>query len=85
MLTEMTRFATGAIVRACESLCEACGQPAEVKTENHGIGSYEYWGTMYVDNQWVEVTDCCASSLAENSIANKRLFKWYPPRKGDVK
>lgn len=83
--SSMVRFGTGAVVRACEDLCQACGQPSDTHEEDVGIGAYEFWGCPGNHVQWESFTDCCDSELVTNSIANKRLFKWYPPRNGDVK
>lgn len=80
-MTQMVRFSTGAIVRAVEQLCAACGQPAEVIEEDQGIGPYEFWGACGVDTRIVEVTSCCSSHLVDNSMANKREHKWYPVSK----
>lgn len=78
---EVARHRTGVVVRQCESLCQLCGQPADVETVDEGIGYYEFWGACGNDVRLVEATTCCRSNLEDNTMANKRLFKWYPPLK----
>ena len=43
--------------------CSECKQECDVKYEDEGIGSYEYWGALGVDVKWVGYSDCCEADL----------------------
>jgi hypothetical protein len=71
-------FTTGAVVRACESLCSSCGQPSDTYEEDVGIGPYEFWGAVGCDVRYESFTNCCDGHLVDNTMANKARYKWLP-------
>lgn len=47
------------------TICNECGLECEAEIVDNGIGSYEYWGQMYTDHRWEEVSPCCGVSVVE--------------------
>ncbi len=52
-----------------DKLCAGCGQPAETKEMDFGIGAYEFWGSREVHRDIQVVTECCETGLVDNSRA----------------
>lgn len=53
-----------------DEICEGCGQPADVREIDCGIGQYEYWGAIGRHHDWQTVTECCEAYLEENCLSN---------------
>lgn len=53
-----------------EELCSACGQPADAREVDFGIGAYEFWGACGVHKDWQTVSECCEAPMMENTQAN---------------
>lgn len=53
-----------------EDICSCCGQPADTREVDFGIGSYEYWGSTGFDSNVQTVSSCCEAPMMENTAAN---------------
>jgi hypothetical protein len=42
-----------------DAVCKECNTLCHTITVDHGIGAYEYWGSVGYDTQEVTVSDCC--------------------------
>lgn len=45
--------------------CSECGKECEGKVIDDGIGTYEFWGSKCVDNDYKVVSDCCEGEVLE--------------------
>ena len=59
-----------------DELCEGCGQPAETREMDFGIGAYEFWGACGVDTNIQTVSECCEAGMVPNSRAEHLKHKW---------
>lgn len=57
-------------------VCAGCGQPAETKAMDFGIGSYEYWGCPGVDVDIQQVTECCETGTVPNTWSQHVKHNW---------
>lgn len=48
-----------------EGVCDACGAICVGVWQDTGIGSYEFWGTMGVDERWAWVSPCCCAEIVK--------------------
>ena len=46
-----------------QAYCGYCKEPCEIKWEDHGIGSYEFWGQTGNDEHWMPQSNCCDDTL----------------------
>jgi hypothetical protein len=51
--------------KAAEGWCPNCGTRVTGKWEDHGIGSYEYWGAKGTHHDWVCVCLECEEPLED--------------------
>jgi hypothetical protein len=45
--------------------CSECLEPCQRDVVDYGIGRYEYWGAMFSDHNYQEVSDCCEGDLLD--------------------
>ncbi len=48
--------------------CTACGDACTAVTEDHGIGSYEYWGATGYDSRIETLSNCCDAEITDEPL-----------------
>jgi hypothetical protein len=46
--------------------CEDCGQECTAHVVDHGIGKYEFWGTVGYDHNYTLESNCCDAPLLDH-------------------
>jgi hypothetical protein len=65
-------------------ICTCCGQPCDVVTVDHGIGSYEYWGARGVHHDYHPGSSCCEADVAEEGDVVVDVTTHHRARKDHV-
>ena len=45
--------------------CSACGKDCDATMQDHGIGTYEFWGARYRDVRIELTSECCGTTAYE--------------------
>jgi len=48
-----------------DGICGDCGAGCRGELQDHGIGSYEYWGARGTHHEWVVCSPCCGAEVVE--------------------
>lgn len=56
-----------------DGFCSECGEPANGKWEDNGIGSYEYFGARGHHVDWRWGSECCGADMCEDAALTVQL------------
>jgi len=62
-------------------ICTSCGEECEGTISDEGIGAYEYWGFCGTHHDYVRVSSCCGSEIAEDGGVVVDATSYHKARK----
>lgn len=58
-------------------ICDECGEACTATLQDHGIGSYEFWGARGTHHDWQVLSPCCSAEVVPGGqkLVERRVHK----------